>query len=102
MTPFEIPLSPQAQFFQIEFGGVTYQLRAAWCDPGECWVLDINEPDGTPVLSGVPLVTGADLLDQFAYLGIGGQLIVQTDHDINAVPTDTNLGSTGHVYFVVA
>jgi hypothetical protein len=100
VTPFEIPLSPQAQFFQIELAGIVYELRATWCDPAGCWMLDINDQTGAPVLNGIPLVTGADLLEQFGYLGIGGELIVQTDHDLNAVPTASSLGLTGHVYFV--
>jgi hypothetical protein len=48
------------------------------------------------------LVTGADLLEQFGYLDLGGAFIVQTDHDIDAVPTFANLGTAGRLYFVAS
>ncbi len=47
------------------------------------YVLDIADANGKPIVQGIPFVTGADLLAQYAYLGIGGQLIVQTDYDLH-------------------
>lgn len=67
----------------------------------EAWVVDIYESDGTTlVLGGIGLVTGADLLRQYGYLGLGGQMIAQTDHDTDAVPTFENLGGEGHLYYL--
>lgn len=71
-----------------------------WCKPAACWVADVTTASGVPVLSGVSLVTGADLLEQFGYMRFGGQLIVQTDFDVDAVPTFDNLGREGHFYFL--
>jgi hypothetical protein len=51
-------------------------------------------------LSGVPIITGADLLAQYAYMNFGGQLRAQTDGNLTAVPTYENLGNAGHLYFV--
>lgn len=101
MTPFEIPLGPAPRKQAITLAGVAYTLRTRWCDPVKSWVLDILDVNEAPVLQGLPLVTGVDLLDQFAYLGVGGQLIAQTDHDKDSPPTFSNLGSTGHLYFVL-
>lgn len=64
-----------------------------------CWVGNMSTDDGVPVISGIPLVTGADLLEQFGYLGLGGQMFAQTDHNADAVPTFEDLGTTGHYYF---
>lgn len=100
MTTFEIPLSPEPQRFSISLVGTTYQMAVHWCRPSNCWILDIATSDGEPLLSGVPLITGANLLSQFGYVGIPGALVVQTDHDADAVPTFDNLGKTGHLYFV--
>lgn len=97
-----IPLIVGApQRLSIALAGVTYQLTFKYldCDQGG-WVVDIAGADNTPLLNGVPLVTGADLLAQYGYLGIGGQLRVQTSSDPDAVPTFENLGDDGQIYFV--
>lgn len=99
-TANEIPLLPTPQTLSITLGGTSYNLLFYWCQPSQCWVMDIFDVGGNAILCGSPLITGADLLAQFAYLMFGGELIVQTDHDTDAVPTFTNLGSTGHLYFV--
>lgn len=101
MTPYEIPLSPNPQVFAIELNGVTYSLNLYWNEAFQCWMLDINASDGTPIINGIPVITGTDLLSQYGYLNFGGSLIAQTDHNAPAVPTLDNLGSTGHLYFIV-
>jgi len=99
---FDIPLSPSAaQKFSVSLSGAVYTMQVRWNDASQCWVLDILDSTNKAILQGVPLVTGCNLLGEFAYLGIAGQLIVQTDNDAFAVPTFANLGSTGHLYYVV-
>lgn len=53
-----------------------------------------------PIAVGIPLITGADLLEQLYYLGIGGALIVQSTNDPNLVPDFETLGSTGNLFFI--
>lgn len=98
---FEIPLTPTPQRFGITLGGVDYVLTVYWAaveDGG--WVLNIADASGRPIISGIKLVTGANLLAGYAYLGFTGTLAVQTDHDTDALPTFDNLGLTSHLYFV--
>lgn len=99
---FEIPLTPQNQKFQIFLSGLQYTLNVRWNKFANAWSMDIYDVNQIPLVSGVPLVTGADLLAQLKYLGIGGQLIVQSDGVTNAVPTYENLGSVGHLYYRVS
>ncbi|UNA00781.1 hypothetical protein ZHS_25 [Edwardsiella phage vB_EpM_ZHS] len=101
MKAYEIPLSPEPQLFNIQLAGVTYYLTLRWNGEAEAWRLDIAAQDRTPLLNGLLVVTGLDLLGQYAYLGFGGMLIVQTDADPDAVPTFENLGKEGHIFFVV-
>lgn len=101
-TAYEIPLSATPQRLSISLGGVQYRLTVRWIVPMACWVLDISDVEGNPILSGLPIITGADMLAQYEYLNFGGQLIAQSDFDINAVPNFTNLGTTGHLYWVTA
>jgi hypothetical protein len=100
-TPFLIPLQPTNQVFVISLAGTQYQMTFRWNDANQAWTLDIaNATGSTPIISGIPVVTGADLLAPFAYLNFGGQLIVQTTNDTDAVPTLANLGTAGNVYFI--
>ena len=102
-TPFRVPLVPaQPQRLSLSMAGTIYQLTLKWCAPARCWVLDIADSASEPIVTGIPLVTGASLLEQYGYLGIGGALVPQTDHDANAVPTFDNLGDTGNLYFVTS
>lgn len=102
-TIYEIPLTPQPQVFNINIAGTAYRMQFLYhnCDQGG-WAMDLMDAAGNPIVCGVPLVTGADLLAQYAYLGIGASLFVQSDGDPDAVPTFTGLGSTGHLYLVVS
>jgi hypothetical protein len=99
-TAYEIPLQPQAQSFRIQIAGVTYGMTVTWNNFNASWILDIVDVNNDPLVSGIPLITGTDLLAQYAYMGFGGSLYAQTDHDTYAVPTYANLGQQGHLYFV--
>ncbi len=102
-TAYPIPLKPYPQQLSIALGGVTYTLTLQYrnTDDGG-WTLDISDASGnTPILQGIPLVTGVDLLAQYAYLNFGGQLVVRTASDPDAVPTFSNLGTDGILYWVV-
>jgi uncharacterized membrane protein len=99
-TVFLVPLQPNNQIVQASLAGTLYQLTVRWNDMNQAWMLDLADAIGNPIISGIPMVTGQDLLAPFKYLRIGGQLIVQTTNDTDAVPTLANLGSTGNLYFI--
>lgn len=100
MAIYEIPLSPQPQTLSVQFpNGSTYQLRLLYAfAPNDCWSLDIADEQGNQIVSGIPLVTGADLLAQYAYLGLGCSLYCTTDGDLSAPPRFYNLGKTAHLW----
>ena len=100
MTPYLVTLRNGPQTLSISLGGITYRLTLHWNAPSAAWLVDIANANGVPIVCSIPLVTGSDLLGQYAYLGIGGQLIVQTDYSPYAVPTFENLGANGQLYFV--
>lgn len=97
---FEIPLASTCETFLTSLNGRQYRLRVTWCAPGQMWVLDVENSDGTKIVEGMAMVTGADLLEQYAYLDITGQLIVQSDDEPFRMPTFTDLGSNSHLYYV--
>lgn len=100
MSIYEIPLqSATPQKFSVPINGVTYSLSFQFCDaPDGGWLMNIADTYGTSLANGIPLVTGVDLLEQYAHLGFGFKMFVLTDGAPAACPTWGNLGSTSHVY----
>jgi hypothetical protein len=106
MQIFEIPLSGTPQRFPIPLAGVTYvmlfQFRVfgPWNSGQGTWHLDIFDTDSNPLACGIPLITGANLLQQFDYLNFGGELWVVTEGSDDP-PTYDGLGTSSHLYFIM-
>lgn len=103
-TYTEVPLIPsQPQRFTITLGGVSYNMRLTYDIAQDgCWMLDIGDADANLLVAGIPLVTGVDLLAQYAYMQFGGSLVCTTDRGAGEVPTFDGLGVTSHLYYVTA
>ena len=102
MNIYEIPLQPTPQNIKITILGKTYGVRTYYCSTESGgWVIDISDSSGNPIVQGIPMVTGTDLLGQYKYLGFGFSLLVATDSDLTTPPTFDNLGINGHLYVVV-
>ena len=101
-TFYEIPLHSDAQVITTTFpNGNTYQLRLNYqFNNDDCWLLDISDSSGNPIVQGIPLLSGVDLLGQYAYLGFGVQMFCGTDGDFSGSvsPKWWNLGSTAHLW----
>lgn len=99
-TVYEIPLQAKNQSLTIKLNGVSYKFTIRWntaAGSTGSWMMDIADSKGKPIISGIPLVTGADLLGQYKYLDLGGQLQVQN----KSIPTFANLGDNTRLFFVV-
>lgn len=99
MTIGEIPLDPSPQVFQIALGDKQFQVSVDWNNYSNSWSMSIADAAGVPIISSIPLVTGADLLEQVEYLNIGGKLTTQVEGNPFEIPTFENLGISSHVYF---
>ena len=94
-----IPLTPVPQSFNIALAGVDYQLTVKWASALESgWYLDILTPgNATPILMGLPLVTGCDLLEPYRYLNFNGSLILDS-----VLPASIDsLGENQQLIFVI-
>jgi hypothetical protein len=108
MTTFsKIPLQPiQPQTLRVTLQGVEYTFKVAWNPVAQIWMLDIYSSDATvAILRGIPLVTGADLLEQFNYIPIATHaalLAITTGPGTppDETPTFTNLGIDGQLIYV--
>ncbi|GHV49938.1 hypothetical protein FACS1894216_01230 [Synergistales bacterium] len=103
MTPYRIPLTPVPQTFSIVLGDVRYTINLYWSDAeqGKYWVIDILDADTSePIVKGIPLVTGCDLLAQFGTLGFKGSLVAYVSGS-DERPGYDDLGGEGNLFFVV-
>jgi len=98
---FLIPLLNVPQDFNITLADRNLRLVSKWNDADEAgWVLDVYDGEtNAALIMNVPMITGADLLEQYEYVGLNGKLIVFTDGDELAVPTLENLGTESNLYF---
>lgn len=99
-TPFLVPLQPQPQTFTIFLSGTEYVISYKWNAQNGSWIMDVADASSDPIVSGIPLITGADLLAQLEYLDLGGAMIVQTESDPDVIPTVDDLGTTSNLYYV--
>lgn len=93
----EIPLSPDNQTFSTTLAGLTLTMRLVWRD-GAGWVLDLLDSNNAGIVTGIPLVTGTDLLEQYSHLALGFKLVVACDDASQEYPTKTDLGVNSHLY----
>jgi hypothetical protein len=82
----------------VDNKNITLNLRFRYNTIGEYWWMSATDAITSKMLiDGVPLVTGeypaADLLEQYAYLGIGSAVIVPVGSPLIDRPTDANLGT---------
>lgn len=98
----EIPLSGVPETFSIDLGSQSYQLTVRWNVKASYWVLDIAKSGGAMLVAGIPLVTGHNLLEQYAHLGLDFILVVSNDSDPDQIPPYEGLGTTSHLYYQAA
>lgn len=92
-----IPLDAGPQSASVQLSGVEYRMRVYWRDSAEgCWMLDIQDAEGSPIVNGIPMLSGIDLLGQYRHLGFVGSLgVIDGDEQ-----TYDGLGSSIKLYYV--
>lgn len=79
MAIYEIPLNNSNQKFKISLSGKNYKLRTIY--RVDTWFLDIFEADDTPLVCGIPLVMGDNILAQFQHIIRGGLYVLNENPD---------------------
>ena len=93
------PSTDRPQSFTTQLGSAVYQFDLRWNDRSNVWTMDISDPvSGNPIVSGLAVVLGADLLKPYA-LGIG-TLIVVDETSTNTEAALDSLGSSVNLYWV--
>ncbi|HAS8353279.1 TPA: hypothetical protein I7721_19530 [Vibrio vulnificus] len=97
MNVIEIPVSNKNQQFDIQLGGGRYRIRLVYrqfCG----WVVDMMTQTGSEIFTGVPLVSGVDILEAYRYTGIKGSLFFYCENQENETDRD-ELSIGNRLYF---
>lgn len=97
MNVIEIPVSNKNQQFDIQLGGGRYRIRLVYrqfCG----WVADMMDQAGADIFTGVPLVSGTDILEPYRYMGFNGSLIFVCDETAGELSL-SEFGRKNRLYF---
>lgn len=98
---FNIPFSNTNQTFNITLNGQNLTITCVWNQEIPTWVASIQDTNTqTPIITGLALVTGCNLLSQFYYTGLTGAIVVYTKGDPGALPTFESLGNESSVFYI--
>lgn len=99
---FKIPFTNQPQKFNVSLRGRLLILINRWNSIDSTWRVDVLDAiTNQELILSIPLVTGCNLLKQYNFVGLDGQIIVFTKSEIFSPPTYENLGVNSNVYFAV-
>ena len=94
-----IPLSTVPQGFDIVLSGRRVRIVTRYFAAQDAgWTLDITEPDGSAIVTGVPIVTGDDLLRGYKHL-IAGSMYYVGNADVLTPPAWGTLGVDGELIY---
>jgi hypothetical protein len=98
---YKIPLTNIPMRMITVLAGGEYIFQTQYRDTEEGgWILDIDASSNeAPIIHGIPLVTGVDLLEQYEYLNFGGRLVLYADDRDDSSPGFYDLGVHHHLYF---
>ncbi len=105
MNAFEIPISPLInQSFSIMFRvNAYYWLRLYWVEANEAgWTLDIGLSATEPLVCGIPVLPGRNLLDDYPELHLPLIIFIDTPGNQKKAPAFEDLGIMTKLYYALA
>lgn len=84
-----------SQIFNSTLNGVNYNFRIIW--RGTEYVLDLLDTNKNPIIQGIALVTGMDLLSPYKYLNLGFGLFVSNSANPMQDMTYKDLSNTHQI-----
>lgn len=89
---------------RVALDGVTYILNFSWNARARSWYLDVQDSDGTPIVSGLAVVSNWPLLRRFKWNAAlpGGELIATDLTGTYDAPGYTDLGTNVPLYYFTA
>ena len=79
----------------VDSGSIRFNFFLRYNTESGCWVLDILDSSNNGLVSGINLVTGVNLLEQYSYLKLGSLRLIKVDTSLtDDLPTEYNLGTS--------
>lgn len=71
---------------------ISLQAEISYNSMAEYWTISLYDPKTeNPIVAGIPLLCGHDLLEQFRYKGIGSVVLASNSKNSYTSPDSTNL-----------
>lgn len=103
---YEIPLAAENQKFHITLSGIDYTFSLRWNFRASQWILNIGDTAELPIINGIPLVAGVNLLSGYKAHEIGGvgsnlfiRSFLKQAHLGQEQPLYNDLGSNTRLYY---
>lgn len=65
----------------LTLDGIRFRLDTYTNKADGCWYMDLFDGDGAPLIQGIALVTGLDLLFPYRYLDVPPGILFVNDHE---------------------
>lgn len=99
MPTYEIPLESAPRKYSVNLNGRSVIMTVRWNDMGGGWYMNLDDKDtDSPIIHGIPMMIGGDLLDAYKHLGIPCGLHMNSADMKDA--TRDNLGRDVRLYMV--
>lgn len=94
----ELPITNDpSQQFTVELAGIDYIFRLNLNVRGDVWMLSVSTVNDDPIIEGIPMVLGADLLANERF--VEGILFVADYNSTGIDPTGDNLTDYGLIWY---
>lgn len=80
---------------------IAFILTQAWNAEAGYWTIGLYDQTMRPIVLGIPLLCGHDLLEQYQYLNIGSLYVVNIGDPTIETPDDTNIGQNFKLLWVL-
>lgn len=75
---------------------ISFVFNFIFNEIAQYWCMSMQDSNGNNIISSVPLVPGiypaANILEQYAYLGIGSAYLINVDGTTEEYPSESTLG----------
>ncbi|HCW79877.1 MAG TPA: hypothetical protein DG942_02085 [Ruminococcaceae bacterium] len=84
------------QTYSLEIPGdnhnITFIITQSWNEQAGYWTISIYNQESEPLVLGIPLLCGHDLLEQYQYLKIGSLYLINIGDPTIENPDANNIG----------
>ena len=103
MAILEIPVTPENHKFSFKttLDSVVYSFEFYWVDRANGWFMDVSSEDETPIVTGIKIVCGSSILEQYKHLDIPkGTLIARNNVSPLKDPERWDFGTDVILYYL--